>query len=339
MTSADSLRLTETRRLILGLIVGLLVLAGVMVLSIGLGTADIRPAKVWDALVAFDGSYDHLIIRNERLPRMLIAVAVGASLAAAGALMQGLTRNPLASPSLLGVNAGAVLAVVGTLYITGSRSSTLYTWAAFLGAALAAGAVYVLGSGGRSGLTPVRLTLAGAALTALLSALTTAVLVVSERTLDEIRFWLAGSVAGRDLDVFLQVAPYIAGALVVAVVLGRQITVLSLGEDVARGLGQQTVHVKLIAAACVVVLAGGSVAAAGPIAFVGLVIPHVVRFFVGPDYRWILPYSAVLGAVFLLVADVGARLVIKPQELPVGIMTALVGGPFFVYLAWWKVRR
>lgn len=322
-----------------GLALGLLALLLALLASVALGAADIGPSTVWAALVAFDGSSEHLIIRTVRVPRAVIAAAVGAALAVAGALMQGLTRNPLASPGILGVNAGAALAVVLAVFLLRAGSLAVYAWVAFLGAGLAAAAVYLLGSLGRGGPTPLKLTVAGAALTALLSSLTTAVLILSQRTLDEIRFWLAGSVAGRDLPLFFQVAPYLALGLVVALLLGRQVTTLSLGEDVAKGLGQRTAWVKATAAGCVVLLAGGSVAVAGPIGFVGLVVPHVVRFFVGVDYRWILPYAALLGAVLLLLADVGARLVIKPQELPVGVMTALIGAPFFIYLAWWKVQR
>ncbi|HEY8477583.1 MAG TPA: iron ABC transporter permease [Chloroflexota bacterium] len=323
----------------MGLLVGLALLLGCAVTSTALGAADIHPVTVWTALVAFDGSAEHLIVRTVRVPRALIAATVGAALGVAGALMQGLTRNPLASPSILGVNAGAALAVVLAIVLLKVGSLAVYVWFAFGGAACAALGVYLLASLGRGGPTPLRLTVAGAALTALLSSLTTAILVLSQRTLDEIRFWLAGSVAGRDLTLFFQVAPYLAVGLAVALLLGRQVTTLALGEDVARGLGQRTAWIKAAAAGCVVLLAGGSVAVAGPIGFVGLVVPHVVRFFVGADYRWILPYAAVLGAILLLVADVAARLVLRPLELPVGVMTALVGAPFFVYLAWWKVRR
>jgi iron complex transport system permease protein len=323
----------------LGLLLGLIVLLLAALASMAFGTADIQPTKVWAALVAFDGSTEHLIIRTVRVPRALIAAAVGGALAVAGALMQGLTRNPLAAPGILGINAGAALAVVLAVFLLRTGSLALYAWFAFGGAAAAAASVYVLGSLGRGGSSPLKLTVAGAALTALLSSLTTATLILSQRTLDEIRFWLAGSVAGRDLDLLVQVAPYLVLGLVVALLMGRQITTLNLGEDVARGLGQGTVWVKAAAAGCIVLLAGGSVAVAGPIGFVGLVVPHAVRFFVGVDYRWILPYAAVGGAILLLLADVAARLVIKPQELPVGVMTALLGAPLFIHLAWSKVRR
>jgi iron complex transport system permease protein len=303
------------------------------------GAAEISLDKIVAALIAFNGSTDHLIIRTMRLPRSLIAMLVGAAIAVAGALMQGLTRNPLADPGILGINAGAAMAVVITVFLGGTSSLSLYAWCAFLGAGVTAVLVYWLGSLGRGGLTPLNLTIAGAAITALLSSLTTGILILSQQTLDEIRFWLAGSVAGRDFTLFLQVLPYIAVGLVVAFALGRQITTLSLGEDVAQGLGQRTAWVKVIAALSVVLLAGSSVAAAGPIGFIGLVIPHTVRFLVGVDYRWILPYSAIFGAILLLLADISARLLIAPQELPVGVMTAILGAPFFIYLARWKVKR
>jgi len=325
--------------LLTGLLLSLFVLLICLVLSVTYGTADISLDKVFLALIAFDGSIEHLIIRTVRLPRSLIAILVGAAIAVAGTLMQGLTRNPLADPGILGINAGAAMAVVMTSFIFGTSSPIVYAWSAFMGAGVAAVTVYSLGSLGRGGLTPLNITIAGAALTAFLSSITTGILILSQKTLDEIRFWLAGSVAGSDFALFLQVLPYIAIGLVVAFAIGKPITTLSLGEDVARGLGQRTAWVKVAAAVSVVLLAGSSVAVAGPIGFIGLVVPHIIRFIVGFDYRWILPYSAVFGAILLLVADIGARLLIKPQEVPVGVMTALVGTPFFIYLARWKIKR
>lgn len=260
-------------------------------------------------------------------------------MAVAGAIMQGLTRNPLASPGILGVNAGASLVVVAAIFFLGSLSASGMAGFAILGATLAAIAVYWLGSLGQGGLTPLNLTIAGAAFTAFVSSITTGILILSQRTLDEIRFWLVGSVAGRDLSLFLQVLPFFVVGLLLAFSLSRQITLMSLGEDVAKGLGQQTLWVKLWAAVSVVLLAGGSVAIAGPIGFIGLVTPHLVRFWVGVDYRWILPYAAIVGAILLLIADLLARLLIAPQELPVGVITPLLGAPFFVYLARWKVKR
>jgi iron complex transport system permease protein len=325
--------------LLLGLVIGVVALFASLLVSLSLGAADIPTATVFSALTAPNGSTEHLIIQTVRLPRSLIAIAVGAALSVAGALMQGLTRNPLSAPDILGVNAGAAFAVVVTIFLFGSESPDVYMKAAFLGAAIASVGVYSVGALGRGGLTPLNLTLSGAALTALVSSLTAGILIVSQRTLEEIRFWLAGSVAGRDLELFWQVFPYLVIGLVIAMALGRQVTALSLGDDVARSLGQRTGWVKVMAAVSVVLLAGSSVAIAGPIGFVGLIVPHLVRFLVGSDYRWILPYSALLGAVFLVLADVGARLVLRPIELPVGLVMPLLGAPFFIYLSKSQVKQ
>lgn len=334
------MRLLRSRyALVLGLLVGCGVLFLGLLASVRFGAARIGTWEVIQAFTDYGGSEEDLIIRTLRVPRALIAALVGASLGVAGAIMQGLTRNPLAEPGILGINAGAALAVVGAVFLLGVSSLTTYALFAFVGAGAAAVVVYGLGSLGRGGMTPMKITVAGAALAALLSSLTTAILILDQRTLDEIRFWLAGSVAGRDLSLLLQVLPYISVGLVLALALSRQITTLTLGEDVATSLGQRTAWVKALAAIAVVLLAGSSVAIAGPIGFVGLVIPHIVRFFVGVDYRWIMPYAALFGAILLVSADITARVVLRPQELPVGVMTALVGAPFFIYLASWRVKR
>lgn len=337
----SSLNVVRSRPLLLiGLGVGVCLLLLSMLLSIAFGAANIAPTDVWNAIFAFDSSStNHLIIRTLRVPRAAVAVLVGASLAVAGAIMQGLTRNPLGDPGILGINTGAALGVVAAVFFLNVSSLSLYALFAFAGATLTAVAVYGLGSLGRGGPTPLNLTIAGAAFTALLSSFTTGVLILNQRTLEEVRFWLAGSVAGRDLSLLLQVAPYLMVGLVLAFSLGRQITTISLGEDVAKGLGQNTGWIKALSAVAVVLLAGGAVAVAGPIGFVGLVIPHMARFLVGVDYRWILPYAALMGGIFLIISDVAARLVLRPTELPVGVMTALIGGPFFVYLVRWRVRR
>lgn len=334
------MRLLRSRALLLA---GLLACGALLVLcllaSVRFGAARIGTWEVISAFTDYGGSEEDLIIRTLRVPRALIAALVGASLAVAGAIMQGLTRNPLADPGILGIEAGAALAVVGSVFLFGVSSLSTYALFAFLGGGVAAGAVYGLGSLGHGGMTPIKLTIAGAALAALFSSLTTAMLILNQQTLEEIRFWLAGSVAGRDLGLLLQVLPYMLAGLLLSLALSRQITTLSLGDDVAAGLGQKTGRVKALAAVGVVLLAGSSVAIAGPIGFIGLVIPHVVRFFVGVDYRWILPYSIFLGAILLVSADIAARVALRPQELPVGVMTALVGAPFFVYLARWRVKR
>lgn len=253
--------------------------------------------------------------------------------------MQGLTRNPLADPGLLGIQAGAAFAVVGAVFFFRISALSTYAIFAFVGGGLTAGIVYALGSAGHGGPTPLKITIAGAAVSALISSLTTAMLLFNQRTLEEVRFWLVGSVAGRDFNLISQALPYLVVGLALALILGRQITTLTLGDDVAQGLGQNTTWIKLLSAIAVVLLAGASVALAGPIGFVGLVIPHVVRFFVGVDYRWILPYSMLLGGAFLVGSDVIGRVIARPSELAVGVMTALIGGPVFIALIRWKVKR
>jgi iron complex transport system permease protein len=315
-------------------------LALALLASIAFGAAEIDAATVVASLFSYDAeNTQHLIIRTLRLPRAVTAALVGAGLAVAGAVMQALTRNPLADTGLLGIEAGAALAVVGAVYFLGIDSLTTYALFAFGGAAAAALLVYVLGSLGRGGATPFRLTIAGAAVTSFLASLTTALLLFNQRTFEEVRFWLAGSVAGRDMTLILQALPYLAGALLIALLLGRQLTTLSLGDDIARGLGQRTAWIKLSAALAIVVLSGACVALAGPIGFVGLVIPHVVRFFTGADYRWTLPYAALIGATFLIGADLAGRLLARPSEISIGVMTALIGGPVFVALVRLKVRK
>lgn len=330
---------TSSRLLWLGLGFAAIAVLTCLIYSITLGAREIPLRIILESFITFDNSFDHLVIQTVRLPRSLMAISVGAALAVSGALMQGLTRNPLAETGILGIEAGGALAVVVTLFLFGSSSLTVYAAVAFLGAAIAAISVYALGTLGRGGATPLNLTVAGAAMTAFISSITTAILIVSQRTLEEIRFWLAGSLAGRDFDLFLQVLPLMASGLLLALLLGKQITTLSLGEEIAKSLGQQTVWIKVLTAISVVLLAGSSVAIAGPIGFVGLIVPHMVRFFIKTDYRWILPYSALFGAILLLVSDIAARVLLKPQELPVGVMTAIVGAPVFVYLAKSKVKR
>lgn len=326
-----------TRRLSIGLAALFLFLG--MLASLSFGAADIPFNRILTAFTSFDDSTEHIIIRSMRLPRTLIASMVGASLAVAGALMQGLTQNPLAAPGILGINAGAALAVVALVFGFGTSEPSLIALVAFFGALVAAVTVYFFGSLGAGGATPLNLTVAGAALTALLSSLTAGVLILSERTLEEVRFWLAGSLAGRDLNLFLTVLPWMLVGLVTAFALGRQINALSLGESVAAGLGQRTAWVKAATTINVVVLAGSAVALAGPIGFVGLVVPHLVRGVIGVDYRWIIPSAAVLGAAMLVWADVASRWILRPQELPVGVMTALLGAPFLLYLVRWQVKR
>jgi iron complex transport system permease protein len=339
-TAISTNRLIQRRSLLFpGLLLSILLLGISLVWSIQLGAAEIDNQIVFDALFHYDdGNFDHLVIRVVRFPRVLAGVLVGVALATSGAIMQGLTRNPLADSGILGINAGAAFAVVLTVYLMGSPPLSVYAIAALTGASISAAIVYGLGSLGREGATPLRLTLAGVILTSFVSALTTVILIRDQETLDQIRFWLVGALAGRDMPLVRQMAPLILIGMAGAILISRQITTISLGEDVAKGLGQNTFFVKLIAAVLVVLLSGGSVALAGPIGFVGLVIPHIARYLAGVDYRWVIPYSAVLGALLITVADVAARVVLRPQEVPVGVMMALIGAPFFIFLARWKVR-
>lgn len=333
-------RILGSRAMLLpGLLICTALLFVTLLWSITLGAADITPRVVYESVFNVDATtFDHQLIQSVRLPRVIASVIVGAALAVAGALMQGLTRNPLADSGLLGINAGASFAVVVLVTVVVDPSLSDYAAVALVGAAIAAAFVYGVGSLGGTA-TPLRLTLAGVILTAFVSSLTTAILIQDQETLDKIRFWTAGSLAGRDAAIIAQTAPIIGIGLAGALLLSRQITTISLGEDVAKGLGQNTLVVKLLASLMVVLLAGGAVALAGPISFVGLVIPHIARFLSGVDYRWIIPYSAVLGGVLVTLADVAARVALRPQELPIGVMMAIVGAPFFIYLARWKVRR
>lgn len=333
-----------------GLFFGLALLILCFLGSIKLGLTQIDWKSLWEAYGATDPTKEQLIVISTRFPRALIAVCVGASLAIAGAFMQALTQNPLASPGILGINAGAVLFVVlASGYLSISSYSAL-TWVAFLGAAISGGIVYGLSILGRGGLTPLKLTLAGAAITGFFHTLTQGVLIINDKTLDEILYWMSGSIVGRKLDHLVDVLPFFLVAWVLALLIARPINTLVMGDSVAKGLGQRTGWVKLLTAAVVILLAGGSVAIAGPISLVGLIIPHLARSLVGSNYQWIIPYCAVLGGIFLLLADIGARYLIMPggpiieflsslgsqslsDEVPVGVITALIGVPFFIYIA------
>jgi iron complex transport system permease protein len=318
-----------------GLAVAAVALVGVAFCSLAFGSKPLPLGTVVDALFHFDGSNDHLIVRSLRGPRTIVGLLVGASLGLAGAVMQGVTRNPLADPGILGVESGASLAVVVAIRSFGVGSIGGYVWFALAGAALGSVVVYTLGSLGRGGATPVKLALSGAAITALFVALTWAVLLLDITTLDQFRFWIVGSIAGRDGSIAANVAPFLVAGAVLALASSRALNTLALGDDVARSLGQRVGVTRATAAAAVVLLCGGATAAAGPIAFVGLTVPHVARAICGPDYRWILPWSAVLAPILLLGADTVGRVVARPGELQVGIVTALLGAPFFIAL----VRR
>jgi len=304
-------------------------------LSLALGSRQIDPSVVVDALLAPNADdNDYMVVRDLRVPRTVLGLLAGSALGLAGALMQGLTRNPLADPGLLGVNAGASLFVVLGISLLGVTAASGQVWLAFAGAAAATVVVYAVGSGPR-GPSPLSLTLAGTAVTAALTSVITLVLLGDLETLNQYRFWSVGSLVGRDLDAAVGVLPFIAGGVVIAAALGPSLNVLALGEDVARGLGAHLGRVRVLAAIAIVLLCGGATALVGPIVFVGLVAPHFARWLVGGDYRWILGLSGMSGAVMLTLADVIGRLIVPPGELEAGLVVALLGAPVMIAL----VRR
>jgi iron complex transport system permease protein len=310
---------------------GLLLL--VCVASIAIGAKSMPLSDVWHGLFHNSGVGNDVIVHDLRVPRTLLGLLVGAALGLAGAVMQALTRNPLAEPGLLGVNAGASAAVVSAISFLGVTSITDYVWFAFVGAAVVSALVYILG--GSRGATPVRLALAGTAITAALYGYINAVQLLDSAALDRIRFWTVGSLASADMGTIGKVAPFIGAGVVLALLLARPLNAMEMGDDTARALGAHLNRTRILSMVAVTLLCGAATAACGPIVFIGLMIPHLVRSITGPDMRWILPYATVLSPVLLLSADVLGRVITRPSELQVGIVTALVGGPVFIQL----VRR
>ncbi|MGW2515144.1 FecCD family ABC transporter permease [Streptomyces scopuliridis] len=306
-----------------------------VLLSLAVGARAVAPSAVVDALLYGGHSDDAEVIRQLRVPRTLIGLMVGAALALAGTVLQGITRNPIADPGILGISQGSSVGVVLAIAFAGVHTLSGYVWYAFAGAAVASVAVYAIASSGRGGATPVKLALGGAAINALLVSVTMGVLTTNAATLDEFRFWQVGSIAGRDAEVAGQVWPFLLLGTVLVISVARGLDALALGEDVAKGLGQNVAAVRIVGGLGATVLTGVAVAAAGPIAFIGLAVPHIARAIVGSDHRWVLPMAALIGPVMLLVSDVIGRIVFPPGEVPAGVMTALLGVPFLVAL----VRR
>ena len=319
----------------------LLVAVGVLVLmlfvSLAVGSKTIPLASVWSALVGAPGAdpNDVVILRDLRLPRTALGLLVGVALGLSGALIQALTRNPLADPGILGVNAGAGFAVVIGVATFGVVNIQQYIWFAFLGAIVTTVVVYLIGSLGRGGATPVRLTLAGISIGAVLGGISSGITLLNPQVFDKMRYWGAGTLSNRSWEMVGTVTPFILVGVVLAVVAARPLNAVALGDDLARSLGAHINRTRTIVVIAVTLLCGAATAAAGPIGFVGLMVPHVARWVVGPDQRWILSYTLVLSPVLLLVSDVAARLVLRPAELQVGIVTAFVGAPVLI----WLVRR
>ena len=316
------------------LVVAVCALAALCVASVALG---VRFVPLADVIAALGGHTDTVgqAAVVARLPRTALAVLVGAALALSGASMQAITRNPLADPGILGVSGGAALAVVVTIVLIGASTPGALMAAAVIGSAVAAVFVYAVGSLGSGGATPLKLTLAGAATSAAFASLVQAVLLPRADAMESFRFWQIGGVGGATWDRIGLVAPALAVGAIICFFSARGMNALALGDDLAAGLGAHVTRTRLISAAGAVILCGAATAVAGPIGFVGLVIPHLCRLLVGSDHRWLLPFSAIAGAGLLVAADVAGRLVARPSELDVGIVTALIGAPFFI----WIVRR
>ncbi|MET9050589.1 iron ABC transporter permease [Streptomyces bacillaris] len=331
---------TEVRRgRIRGLCALAVGLALAAALSLAVGARALSPAEVWHGLFAAADPDQRLteirlIVQTVRVPRTVLAVVAGIALGVGGALIQGYTRNPIADTGLLGVNTGASFAVVTAIAVFGFTNPFQYVWFAFAGAALAGVVVFGLASIGRGAGNPLTLALAGQGITVFLMAMTTAVALTDQKSLNALRFWNAGSVSGVGFDVIWPVAGFIALGLVLALSTLPSLNLLNLGDDVARGLGVNILLSRAVGILAITLLAGAATAACGPIAFLGLMVAHVARYLTGPDYRWLVPYAGLLGAVVLLVCDIVGRLVVRPGELEPGVVVALLGAPFFAVLVW-----
>lgn len=326
---------TMRRRRLAGLAILAILLLLVMLASIAVGARPLTFAEIFHAIFSSEGSQTDIIVRTLRAPRTALGLAVGIALGIAGALIQGHTRNPLADAGLLGLNAGAAFFVVLAIYFFGFTAPSQYMWFAFAGSFAASVVVFGLSSIGSGGSSPLSLALAGAAVAFFLQAMTDAVIILDQTSLDAYRFWVVGSVSGRGFDVLWQVLPFLILGLVIALASTPGLNVLSLGDDVARALGTNIAFSRTLGIVAITLLTGAATAACGPIAFIGLVVPHVARAITGPDYRWLVPYAGLLGAIMLITADVVGRVVVRPGELQVGIILAIFGAPFFIAL----VRR
>lgn len=323
----------------IGLFVVLGILAAVALLSVVVGARDLSLTTVIQAVFAYDGSTEHVVVWESRLPRTLIALAVGPALGVCGALIQAFTRNPLADPGILGVNAGAGFAITMAIAFLGVTDPAAYVWFAFLGALVVTAAVYSIGATGRGTATPEKLTLAGVAISAALGGIGTGIELKNRDVFQGKLLWGIGSIGGREIEVLWSVGPFILLGLLLALVLARPLNAFALGDDLGIALGARLGITRVVAVIAVTLLAGGATAVAGPIAFIGLMVPHVVRWFTGPDQRWIIPYSMVVAAILLLLSDIVARVILPSGELRVGLVTAFVGAPVLILLARRRTAR
>lgn len=315
---------------------GLLAATGLLlvtcVASLAIGTQTVSLPTVWQAVVDYRDVGDQWIVHDLRIPRTALALLVGLALALSGTLIQAVGRNPLADSEILGINSGAALFVVAAIAFLGLHGIWTYIWFAFAGALAAMVVVYLVGMTGRATVTPVRVLLAGVAVGAVLDGIGFTIRLRNPRAFDNMRFWDAGALDGRPLEVAAAIAPFIAAGLVLCGIVSRSLNATALGDDLARTLGGNIARTQALSLVAVTLLAGAATAGAGPIGFVGLLIPHAVRRFTGPDWRWILAYSCVTGPALLLAADILGRVVIRPAELPAGIVTAFLGAPVLIWL-------
>jgi iron complex transport system permease protein len=311
----------------------LLALTGIA--SLAIGTTDVDLATVWHAVTDYRDVGDQWIVHELRIPRTVLAVLVGLALGLSGTLIQAVGRNPLADSEILGINSGAALFVVAAIAFGGLTGIWTYIWFAFAGALFAMVLVYLVGMTGRATVTPVRVLLAGVAIGAVMDGIGFAIRLRHPRAFDNMRFWDSGALDGRGLEVSAAIAPFVLIGVIACVVVSRSLNVTALGDDLARSMGGNVVRTRALSLIAVTLLAGSATAGAGPIGFVGLMVPHAVRRFTGPDWRWILAYSTVVAPTLLLAADIVGRVVIRPSELPAGIVTAFLGAPVLI----WLVRK
>lgn len=324
----------SVRRNAVGLVAAAALLAMLCVVSLAIGTQHVSLTTVWQALTTVDhtSAGQEWIVRDLRIPRTVLALLVGVALGLSGTLIQGVGRNPLADTEVLGINAGAALFIVTAIALLGLQGIWTYIWFGFAGALFAMALVYLIGMTGRVIATPVRVLLAGVAIGAVMDGLGFAVRLRYPRAFDNMRFWDAGALDGRPLEVALTISPFIGVGAVLCVVVARSLNVTAIGDDLATSLGGNVVRTRVLSLVAVTLLAGAATAGAGPIGFVGLMVPHAVRRFTGPDWRWILAYAVVVAPAVLLGADIIGRVVIAPSELPAGIVTAFVGAPVLIWL-------
>ncbi|HYE10281.1 MAG TPA: iron ABC transporter permease [Patescibacteria group bacterium] len=332
-TGTPKLALKSNRSKLLLLMGLLLLLVTFFFASLLMGYIKTDFSDLVNTYTDYTESIEHIVIKTSRMPRALIALFIGASISVTGLLMQTLTKNPMASPGLLGVNSGAAFFMVFAYSFMPNFTQNYLMLFSFLGAALAVLLVYTLAGGIRGSIQTFDLTLAGAAISAIFISLAQMVLYKDQKTMEEVLFWLTGSVEGRSMDALFKVIPIMLIGWIICFLLAKRLDLFSMGEEIAKGLGLNTELLKLQIIVLVVVLAGASVAVAGPIALVGLIIPHLTRFLVGSEFKWAIPYSIVLGAILLLSADVASRFIIYPKEIPVGAVTAILGTPFFITIA------